>query len=98
MVSGKEACDRSDMFIPTGRASFDVALFGIPPRRGNDMPAQGNALGTGIPTKRMPCKGATILGCRDVAVAREKPHSVSPFQGRDVVAWRGPRALPWADM
>jgi hypothetical protein len=26
MVSGKEACDRSDVFIPTRRASSDVAL------------------------------------------------------------------------
>jgi hypothetical protein len=35
-------------------ARFDVALSGIPPRRGNDMSAQGIALGTGIPRKRMP--------------------------------------------
>ena len=74
-----------EMVIPS-TPRIDVARSGIPPRRGNNISAQGNALGTGIPRKRMPCKGATILGCCDVAVAREKPHSVSPFQGRDVAA------------
>ncbi len=74
-------------------ARFRVARFRIPPRRGNDMPAQGNALGAAIPRKRVPCKGATSLGYRDVPVAREKPNSVSPRQGSS-----GPRALPWADL
>ena len=85
-------------YINSTRAVLMLRDSGIPPRRGNDMPAQGNALGTGIPRNCMPCKGATILGRCDVAVAREKPHSVSPFQGRDLAAERVPRALPWADL
>ena len=48
------------------------------------MTAQGNALGTRIPTNRKPCKGGTILGYREVGVAGEKLGSVSPFQGSDV--------------
>ncbi len=81
-----------DMVSPS-RARIDVAPSGIPPRRGNNISAQGNALGTGIPRKGMPCKGATSLGCCDVAVARKRPHSVSPFQGRDVAAGRVPKGV-----
>jgi hypothetical protein len=51
------------------------------------MTAQGNALGTRIPTNRKPCKGGTILGCRDVGVAGEKPGFVSPLQGSDLGWW-----------
>ncbi len=86
-----------ELVIPS-LARFDVARFGIPPRRGIDKPAQGNALRAAIPRKRVPCKGATSLGYRDVAVAREKPNSVSPRQGSGLAAERVPRALPWADL
>jgi hypothetical protein len=68
--------------IVTPSASFDAARIGIGPRRGSDTPAQGNALGTAIPRNRMPCKGATILGRCDVAVARENRILFRPVGAR----------------
>ena len=57
----------------------------IPPRTGNDMRAQGNALETGIPRKRMPWKGARILGAYDVAVPVKNRILFRPHRARTLV-------------
>jgi hypothetical protein len=49
------------------------------------MPAQGNALGTGIRRKRMPCKGAAILGYCDVAVPVKNRILFRPHRARTLV-------------
>jgi hypothetical protein len=49
------------------------------------MPAQGNALGTGIPRKRMPCKGAAILGYCEVAVPMKNRILFRPHRARTLV-------------
>ncbi len=85
---------------PANALSFmimgDCANTDFVRRRGIYVAAQGSALGAAIPRKRVPCKGATILGYRDVAVAREKPNSVSPRQGSGLAAERVPGASPGA--
>ncbi len=59
----------------------------LPPRRGNHIPAQRNALGKG--RKKMkpePCKGGTVQ------------RIFSPFRAGVAVVVPAPRALPWADL
>ncbi|MCR4809874.1 MAG: hypothetical protein K5896_08435 [Prevotella sp.] len=55
------------------------------PRRGNELPAQGIALGNGCP-QSTPCKGKSIIG--EVGLL--------PFQGEFTLVLV-PRAMPWAE-
>jgi hypothetical protein len=58
----------------------------IPPRRGRNMTAQGNALGPEIRPTASPERAGHGRG------------DVSPFQGSGTDIRPDPRALPWADL
>ncbi len=83
-----------------------LALRCLPPRRGNHIPAQGNALGK----KRKLNEMQALKGRHNRRTCRRLNPStrtssiscmrdVSRLQGRDVMVGTSvPRALPWADL
>ena len=81
--------NRSPQNEKRGSRSGDPGTHSGMPRRGRNIPARGNAPGTGSPTGNSPERAAQVRGTTGF---------VSPFQGSAWGGRRDPGALPRADL